>query len=207
MEVEVHPIDPYNLDQKLIVQAVEILKKGGVIVYPTDTIYGLAADILNREAVSRLFKIKRVSTHKLLSLIFSDLKEIANWAHIPNTVYRVMRRVLPGPYTFILPASKEIPRNFLQLQNRRTVGIRVPDSPVARSLVDCLGRPLLSTSVPKGSDDFFTNPLEIADQFRHEIDQILDIGIMPTVPSTVVDFTCNPPEIVREGAGDVEALL
>jgi tRNA threonylcarbamoyl adenosine modification protein (Sua5/YciO/YrdC/YwlC family) len=207
MEVEIHRIDPYNLDQKVIVQAADTLRKGGVIVYPTDTIYGLGADILNRDAVSRLFKIKRVSTQKLLSLIFSDLKDIANWAHIPNNVYRVMRRVLPGPYTFILPASKELPRNFLQLQKRRTVGIRVPDSPVARSLVDHLGRPLLSTSVPKGSDDFFTDPQEIADQYRHDIDQILDIGILPTVPSTVVDFTISPPEIIREGAGDIDALF
>ena len=207
MVVEVQKIDDYNLDKKQIVQAAEILTKGGVIVYPTDTIYGLAADILNRDAVSRIFKIKKVSKQKLLSFIFSDFKEIANWAFIPNNAYRLMRRVLPGKYTFILPASKEVPKSIIHLQKRRTVGIRVPDSLIARSLVECLGRPMLSTSVPKGRDDFFTNPLEIAEKFKHDVDLILDKGITPNIPSTVVDFTVNPPEIIREGAGDINVLF
>jgi tRNA threonylcarbamoyl adenosine modification protein (Sua5/YciO/YrdC/YwlC family) len=204
--VEIHRIDDYQLDEKLLIHAAEILKKGGVIVYPTDTIYGLAADIMNKEAVSRIFKIKKVSRQKLLSFIFADFEDIANWAHIPNGAYRVMRRVLPGKYTFILPASREVPRSLFNIQKRRTVGVRIPDSRVARSLVNHLGRPMLSTSVPKGSDDFFTNPQEIADQYKFQVDLILDKGIMPNIPSTVVDFTVNPPEILREGAGDINAL-
>jgi len=207
MEIEIFQIDPYNVDQKLILQASDLLKRGSVIVYPTDTIYGLAADILHRDAVARIFKIKKVSRQKLLSLIFPDLKQIADWVHVPNSVYRVMRRVLPGAYTFILPAASEVPRSFLKLQNRRTLGIRVPDSAVARSLAEALGRPLLSTSVPKGSDDFITDPREIAEQYRYQIDLILDIGLMPRIPSTVVDFTVDPPEIIREGAGDVRAIF
>ena len=205
--VEIQKIDGYNLDEKLIIHAVKILKKGGVIVYPTDTIYGLAADILNKEAVSKIFKIKKVSKQKLLSFIFADFNDIANWVHIPNKAYRIMRRVLPGKYTFILPASREVPRSIIHLQKRRTVGIRIPDSNVAQSLVTHLKRPMLSTSVPKGIDDFFTNPQEIADQYKYEVDLILDRGVTPNIPSTVVDFTVNPPEILREGAGDTQALF
>jgi tRNA threonylcarbamoyl adenosine modification protein (Sua5/YciO/YrdC/YwlC family) len=153
----------------------------------------------------KIFKIKKISKQKLLSLIFSDLKGIAEWAHIPNGAFRLMRRVLPGQYTFILPASKELPKSIVQ--KRTTMGVRVPDSEVVRRLVGELGRPLLSTSVPKGADDYFTDPGEIAERYSHEIDLILDGGIMPTLPSTVVDFTVDPPEILREGAGDVNALF
>jgi len=198
-------VDIYYPDREQILHAVDILKNGGVIVYPTDTIYGLAADILNKEAVLKIFKIKKVSKQKLLSLIFSDLKGIADWAHIPNGAFRLMRRVLPGPYTFILPASKELPKSIVQ--KRTTMGVRVPDSEVVHRLVEELGRPLLSTSVPKGVDDYFTDPGEIAERYNHEIDLILDGGIMPTLPSTVVDFSVDPPEILREGAGDVSALF
>ncbi len=205
MAVEVQKVDGDNLHRDQILHAVNILKRGGVIVYPTDTIYGLAADIYNKEAILKIFKIKKVSKQKLLSCICPDLKEIAKWAHVPNNVYRLMRRVLPGKYTFILPISKEVPKSILQ--KRVTVGIRVPDSNVARSLVLELGRPLLSTSVPKGADEYFTDPDEIAERYKYEIDLILDAGVLPNIPSTVVDFTLNPPEILREGAGDVNALL
>ncbi|MFC2156036.1 L-threonylcarbamoyladenylate synthase [Acidobacteriota bacterium] len=202
---ELQIVDIYYPDREQILHAVDILKNGGVIVYPTDTIYGLAADILNKEAVLKIFKIKKVSKQKLLSLIFSDMKGIADWAHIPNGAFRLMKRVLPGQYTFILPASKELPKSIVQ--KRTTMGIRVPDSEVVRRLVDELGRPLLSTSVPKGADDYFTDPGEIAENYDHEIDMILDGGIMPTLPSTVVDFTVDPPEVLREGAGDVSVLF
>jgi len=205
MAVEVEIIDDHTSHIKQILRAAKILKNGGVIVYPTDTIYGLAADIYHKEAVSRIFKIKKVSNQKLMSLIFPDLKNIADWVHVPTPVFRVMRRVLPGKYTLILPASKEVPKSVLQ--KRRTIGIRVPDNEVSRCLVEELGHPMLSTSVPKGEDDFFTHPGEIAERFKHEIDLILDAGVMPNIPSTVVDFTVEPPEILREGAGDVDALF
>jgi len=202
---EIHIVDIYNPDRQQIIHAVDILRNGGVIVYPTDTIYGLAADVLNKEAVLKIFKIKKVSKQKLLSLIFADLKGVADWAHIPNGAFRLMKRVLPGQYTFILPASKELPKSIVQ--KRTTMGIRVPDSEIARRLVKELGRPLLSTSVPKGADDYFTDPLEMAERYEHEIDLILDGGIMPNLPSTVVDFSVNPPEVLREGSGDVAALF
>ncbi len=205
MAVEIQTVFLETPSRKQMMHAANILKKGGVIVYPTDTIYGLAADIYNKDAVARLFKIKKVARQKLLSFICPDIQSVSEWAHIPNNVFRIMRRVLPGQYTFILPASKEVPKAILQ--KRRTVGIRVPDCEVARALTQELGRPLLSTSVPKTEDDFFTDPDEIADRYRHDIDLLLDAGILPDLPSTVVDFTVDPPEIVRAGAGDVDALF
>ncbi|MCP4154714.1 MAG: threonylcarbamoyl-AMP synthase [bacterium] len=205
MAVEVQKVYVDNPHRKQMLHAVKILQKGGVIVYPTDTIYGLAADIYNKEAVAKIFKIKKMSSNKLLSFICPDLRSVSDWAHIPNNVYRIMKRVLPGKYTFILSASKEVPKGILQ--KRKTVGIRVPDSEVARSLVEELGRPLLSTSVPKEDDEFFTDPDEIAERFRYEIDLILDAGVLPDMPSTIVDFTSDPPEVLREGAGDVDVLF
>lgn len=207
MPVEVQEIYTDTPHMRMIKHAARVLERGGVIVYPTDTIYGLAADIYNKGAIAQLFKIKKVSKHKLMSLIFSDLKNIGDWVHMSTPVFRVMRRVLPGKYTFILPASKEVPKNVLE--KRKTLGIRVPDNEVSRLLVKELGRPLLSTSVPKGNgvDDFFTDPDEIAERFKYEIDLILDAGMMPNMPSTVVDFSLDPPEIIREGAGDVNALF
>lgn len=205
MAVEVQKVYIDNPNRKQILHAVKILKKGGVIVYPTDTIYGLAADIYNKVAVQKIFKIKKVSSQKLLSFICPDLKEISKWAHIPNNVFRIMRRVLPGKYTFILPASREVPKTLIQ--KRRTVGIRVPESEVARSLAMELGRPLLSTSVPKEADEFFTDPQEIAERYKYEIDLLLDADVLPDIPSTIVDFTQNPPVILREGAGDVNKLF
>lgn len=207
MSVEVQEIYTETPHKRQIKHAVNILENGGVIVYPTDTIYGLAADINRKDAVERIFKIKKVSKHKLLSLIFPDLNDIGDWVHIPNRVFRVMRRVLPGKYTFILPASKAVPKAVLQ--KRRTLGIRVPDNEVSRQIVQELGRPLLSTSVPKGEDhdEFSTDPMEIAEDFPHDIDLILDAGIMPDLPSTVVDFSVDPPEVIREGAGDVGVLF
>jgi tRNA threonylcarbamoyl adenosine modification protein (Sua5/YciO/YrdC/YwlC family) len=207
MAVEVQEIHTDTPHKKLILHAVKILERGGVVVYPTDTIYGLAADIFRKDAIERILKIKKVAKNKLMSLIFPDLKNIGDWVHLSNPVYRVMKRVLPGKYTFILPASKDIPK--AALQKRRTLGIRVPDNEVCRRLVEELGRPLLSTSVPKSEaeDDFFTNPDEIAERYKNEIDLILDAGIMPYLLSTVVDFSVEPPEIIREGAGDVNALF
>ena len=207
MAVEVQEIHTDTPHMRLIKHAVRVLERGGVIVYPTDTVYGLAADIFHKEAIARILKIKNVSRQKLFSFIFSDLKNIGEWVHMPTPVFRVMRRVLPGRYTFILSASKEVPKHILE--KRKTLGIRVPDHEVCRKLVEELGRPLLNTSVPKGEgeDDFFTDPDEIADRFKHEIDLILDAGKMPYLPSTVVDFSVDPPEILREGAGDVSALF
>jgi len=205
MAVEIQHIDLENPHRKQFIHASSILKSGGVIVYPTDTVYGLACDVMNKNAVARIFKIKEVSHQKLLSFIFSDLSDIAKWAHIPNNAFRIMKRALPGKFTFILPASGDVPKSILG--KRRTIGVRVPDCEVARSLVEELGRPLLSASVPKGRDDYFTDPDEIAETFKNDIDLILHAGIIPNIPSTVIDFTTDPPEVIREGAGDISLIL
>jgi len=204
MAVEIQKIDLDHPHKRLLLHAVHILKNGGLIVYPTDTIYGLGADLFNKEAMARIFKLKKTSRQKLLSFICPDLAAVAEWAFIPTSAYRIMRRVTPGKYTFILRANKEVPR--ILLQKRPTVGVRIPDSAVALGLVRELGRPLLSTSVPQGEDDFYTDPAAIAETYRHDIELILDAGILANLPSTIVDMSCEPPCILREGAGDVSLL-
>ena len=205
MAVEIQQVYTETPHKKQIKHAVDTLKQGGVIVYPTDTIYGLAADVYSKSAIDKIFKIKKVSQQKRLSLIFPDLKQISDWVKVPNSVFRIMRRVLPGKYTFILPASKAVPKSLLK--KRSTIGIRVPDNEVSRCLLEELGNPLISSSVPNGADDFQTDPDEIAELFPYEIDLILDAGVMPNRPSTVVDFSVDPPEILREGDGDIDALF
>jgi tRNA threonylcarbamoyl adenosine modification protein (Sua5/YciO/YrdC/YwlC family) len=204
MAVEIEHVYLENPQPRLIARAVEILKNDGIIVYPTDTLYGLGADLFNKNAMNRILRIKKASNHKLLSFICPDLKDISNWALISNDAYKVMKRVTPGPYTFILRASKQVPK--ILLQKRKTVGIRIPDSPTALLLLKELGRPLLSTSVPQGEDGYYTDPQEIAEKYANEIDLILDGGVIFNQPSTVIDFSGSEPQIVREGAGSIEDL-
>ncbi len=204
MAVEVQEINPAHPHRRLLVHAARILRAGGVVVYPTDTIYGLGADLFHKGAMERIMRIKKASRQKLLSFICPDLKEIARWAHVPDYAYRIMRRITPGKFTFVLRASREVPR--ILLQKRDTVGIRIPESAVAVGLALELGNPLLSTSVPMGADDFFTDPLEIAERYRHDLDLILDAGVLANEPSTVVDFTGDAPLLLRAGAGDTALL-
>ncbi len=204
MAVEVQHVYLEHPQKRLIKRAAEILAQGGIVVYPTDTIYGLGIDLFNKKAIERVLRIKKESRHKMLSFILPDLKNISEWALVPDYAYKIMRRVVPGPYTFILKATKKVPK--LLLSNQKTVGIRIPDSIVAQALVQELGRPILSTSVPQGSDGYYTDPMEIAERFRYEIDLILDAGVMFNKPSTIVDFSGPEPEILREGAGDIDNL-
>ena len=201
---EVHKIFPDHPQARLIKHAVEVMKDGGIIVYPTDTIYGLGADLFNKDAMQRILRIKKASKQKLLSFVCPDLKDISNWAVIPNYAYRIMRRVIPGQYTFILRATKQVPK--ILVQKRKTVGIRIPDFKVIQDLLQELGRPILSTSVPQGEDGYYTDPQEIARRFNNEIDLILDAGVMFNKPSTIVDFSADEPNILREGSGSIDAL-
>lgn len=204
MAVEIQKIALDHPHKRLILHAVNILKNGGLVVYPTDTIYGLGADLFNKGAMERIFRLKKTSRQKLLSFICPDLAAVAEWAFVPTSVYRIMRRVTPGKYTFILRASKEVPK--ILLQKRPTVGVRIPDSAVALGLVRELGHPLLSTSVPQGEDDYYTDPVAIAETFKHELDLILDAGVLANMPSTIADFSGPVPALIRQGAGDPEAL-
>jgi len=204
MAVEIFEIYPESPHQRIINKAVEVIKKGGIIVYPTDTIYGLGADLYNKKAMEKVKRIKKMALTKPLSFIMHDLKDISIYAIVPDYAYKVMRRVTPGSYTFVLPATKAVPK--LMLHNRKTVGIRIPNALYAQELVKELGHPLLSTSVPLGEDGYHTDPQEIAENFGNEIDLILDAGVMFNNPSTIVDFTGDVPEIIREGSGDIDAL-
>jgi tRNA threonylcarbamoyl adenosine modification protein (Sua5/YciO/YrdC/YwlC family) len=202
MAVEIQKIDLEHPHKRLLQHAARILENGGLIVYPTDTIYGLGADLFNKGAMERIFKLKKASRQKLLSFICHDLAAVSDWAYVPTSAFRVLRRVTPGKYTFVLRASKEVPK--ILLQKRHTVGVRIPDSAVALGLVRELGRPLLSTSVPQGEDDFFTDPHVIAETFRHDISLILDAGVLANQPSTIIDLSGPAPAIIRRGAGASE---
>lgn len=202
MAVEIQQIDLERPHRRLLQHAARILAGGGLIVYPTDTIYGLGADLFNKGAMERIFRLKKASRHKLLSFVCPDLAAAAEWAYVPTSAYRILRRVTPGPYTFVLRASKEAPK--ILLQKRTTVGVRIPDSPVALGLARELGRPLLSTSVPQGEDDFYTDPLAIAETFRHDVDLVLDAGPLANLPSTIIDLSGPQPALLRRGAGPTE---
>jgi tRNA threonylcarbamoyl adenosine modification protein (Sua5/YciO/YrdC/YwlC family) len=202
MAVEVQRIDLDHPHRRLLQHAARILAEGGLIVYPTDTIYGLGADLFNKGAMERIFKLKKASRQKLLSFVCPDLSAAAEWAYLPTSAYRILRRVTPGKYTFVLRASKQAPK--ILLQKRPTVGIRIPDSPVALGLARELGRPLLSTSVPQGEEEFYTDPQAIAETFRHEIELILDAGPLANMPSTIIDLSGPEPALLRRGAGATE---
>jgi tRNA threonylcarbamoyl adenosine modification protein (Sua5/YciO/YrdC/YwlC family) len=201
---EIQKIFPDHPQARLIKHAVEVMKDGGIIVYPTDTIYGLGADLFNKDAMQRILRIKKASKQKMLSFVCPDLKDISNWAVVPNYAYRIMRRVIPGQYTFILRATKQVPK--ILVQKRKTVGIRIPDFKVIQNLLQELGRPILSTSVPQGEDGYYTDPQEITRRFKNEIDLILDAGVMFNKPSTIVDFSADELNILREGSGSIDAL-
>jgi tRNA threonylcarbamoyl adenosine modification protein (Sua5/YciO/YrdC/YwlC family) len=182
-------------------RAVEALEAGGVIAYPTDTVYGLGCDLMNKNAIERLYAIKRMDRSHPLAFVCPDLSDIAKYAVVENQVYRVLRRLLPGPYTFILPATREVPK--LVHMKRKNVGIRVPGLEVTRALARELGRPIISSTAARPGEEPFVDPNEIDDAFKG-LALVLDGGAGGLVPTTVIDLTTSPPEIVREGAGDVE---
>ena len=193
-----------NPDQRCIDLAVDKLKDGGIICYPTDTVYGLGASIRNKRAIEKISRIKSIANQKLLSFICKDLKDISSYAYVSNHAYKIMRRCLPGPYTFILPATSEAPKRLSQ--KRRTVGIRIPDSILCKTIVDQLGLPILSTSVPAGPNEILNDPYEIERRFGDKLDLILNGGILVSKPSTVVDLTNHKPVIIRKGAGDTALI-
>jgi tRNA threonylcarbamoyl adenosine modification protein (Sua5/YciO/YrdC/YwlC family) len=199
--VKIYPDSPH---QRIVRQAVEILRNGGVISYPTDTIYGLGAAINNKAAIERIYKIKKISNSKLLSFICKDIKDLSQYAYISNSSYKIMKRCFPGPFTFVLPATSKTPKKLYQ--KRRTVGIRVPDSELCRVLVEQLGSPILSTSVPAGPDEVLNDPKEIDRRIGDQIELILDGGILISRPSTVVDLTGDEPQVTRAGKGDVSLI-
>ncbi len=195
---ELHPVTP---QLRFINKAVEILREGGVIIYPTDTVYGIGCDIFNKEALERVYAIKHEAGTKLFSFICPDLKDISKYAKVSDYAYKTMRKLLPGPYTFVLPAAKEVPKTLWTKRN--TVGIRIPNHPVALSLVKELGHPIVSTSVTNRKGDILFNPEEIKNIFNIQVDLMLATGALEGEPSSIVDLSNEEPEVIREGAGDV----
>jgi tRNA threonylcarbamoyl adenosine modification protein (Sua5/YciO/YrdC/YwlC family) len=200
MRIEVNPQHP---EPRKIQKAVDALQSGEVIVYPTDTVYGIGCALGHKRAVDRIFHLTGKDDSQPLTFVCSDLSDIARYAVVENHHYRLIKRLLPGPYTFILPATKEVPR-MLQ-SKRKTVGIRVPHHPVALALLKALGTPLISTSASYRGEETLNDPAEIVARFKG-IELVLDAGYCGVVSSTVVDLTGSEPVIVREGAGPVDAI-
>lgn len=198
---ELHPIDP---QLRFINKAIEVLKNGGVIIYPTDTVYGLGCDIFNREALERIYMIKNEAPSKLFSFIIPDLKDISKYAKVSDFAYKVMKKALPGPYTFVLPAAKEVPKKLWT--KRKTVGIRVPDHKIAQTLAKELGNPIISTSVTNRKGKNYFSPSDIRLNFNLQVDLMLSSGHLEGKSSTIIDLSSEPAEVLREGAGDTTFL-
>jgi tRNA threonylcarbamoyl adenosine modification protein (Sua5/YciO/YrdC/YwlC family) len=199
MLIRIHPDNP---QPRLIKQVVEFLKRGGIIIYPTDTIYGLGCDIFQHRAIERICAIKKVEPQKAqLSFVCYDLSDLSKYAKQLNTpIYRTLKQYLPGPYTFILEASKEVPKIFKTKKN--TIGLRIPDNKIARCIVEELGNPILSASLPGEYVEEYTDPEIIHDNFEKLVDIVIDGGIGGSIPSTIIDFTEGEAEVIREGAGE-----
>ena len=199
--MEFFELHPQNPQVRFISKAVDVLKSGGIIIFPTDTYYGLGCDFFNRDGIEQILSIKNENDTKLFSFICSDLKDIYKYAKVSDYAYRTMKHLLPGPYTFILPAAKVIPKKLWS--KRKTVGIRVPDHSVTLQIVKELGNPIASTSATTRIGEPLTDPFEIKNIFNSRVDLMLASSTMSFEPSSVVDISGEEPEIIRDGAGDV----
>jgi tRNA threonylcarbamoyl adenosine modification protein (Sua5/YciO/YrdC/YwlC family) len=195
-------INPDNPQERLLRKVVDVLKKGGVIAYPTDTYYGIGCDILNKRAIKKIYQLKQRNTTKPFSFICSDLKNISHYAKVSNYAYKTMRRLLPGPYTFILEGSKLVPK--IMLTKRKTAGIRMPNNRICLELVKNLGNPVITTSATRPDGTVFHDPSLIHDFFRSRIDIVIDGGPVAGEPSSVISLIKDIPEVIRRGMGDVE---
>jgi tRNA threonylcarbamoyl adenosine modification protein (Sua5/YciO/YrdC/YwlC family) len=198
-------INPQNPQLRLIRRVIEVLKGGGVIGYPTDTIYGIGCDLFNKEAIERIYWLKKHNRNKPLSFICSNLKDISRYAYVSNYAYKTMRRLLPGSYTFILEATKVVPKMVMTKQ--KTVGIRVPDNPICLTLVRELGHPIISTSVYRLDEELYSDPREIEERFGKSLDLVIDGGIIVAEHSSIIDLTDEFPKVIRKGKGDVSPFI
>lgn len=197
-------INPKNPQPRLIRKVVEVLEKGGVIGYPTDTIYGVGCDLFNPEAIRRIHRLKKMEKNKPLSFICADLKDISHYAYVSNYAYKLMKRLLPGAYTFVLKATKLVPK--IALTKQKTVGIRIPDNRICLALVKELGHPIISTSVYRPDEGLYNDPSEIEDRFGKQLDLVIDGGIIVAEHSSIIDLTDDTPRVIRKGKGDVSFL-
>ncbi len=202
-------IYPDNPNEKAIEQVVDILRKGGIIIYPTDTVYGMGCDISNSKAIEKICKIRGIKPEKAnFSFICYDLSHISDFTRqIDNETYRVIKKALPGPFTFIFNANKNVPK--LLSSNKKTVGIRVPDNTIARSIVKMLGNPIISTSIHDDDEiiEYSTDPELIHEKYEDIVDLVIDGGYGDNEPSTIVDCSEGEFEIIRQGKGDLDQFL
>ncbi|MFO8087590.1 MAG: L-threonylcarbamoyladenylate synthase [Bacteroidales bacterium] len=197
-----------NPSDKKIDMVVDILKKGGVIIYPTDTMYGIACDIYNPEGLKKIALLKGIKSKEAkFSFICKDISDIADYTRpISNPVFKMMKKVLPGPYTFLLTANNKVPKQIQD--NKKTVGIRIPDNNIARQIVEQLGHPMMSSSIPADSEqEYVTNPELMHEKYQHIIDVVVDGGAGEFAQSTIIDCTQDESYVIREGKGEVKSLL
>ncbi len=199
----IHPVNP---QQRLIHQAVDILNGGGVIAYPTDSAYALGCALGNKGAFERLRRIRLLPETHEMTLVCRDLSELGTYARVSNPVYRKIRSVTPGPYTFVLQATREVPRRLIH-PKRKTIGIRVPDNELCRALLTALGEPMMSATLIMPDDEApLTDPYEIRELLEHQVDLVIDGGYCGMDVTSVVAFEDGTPEVLREGVGDVSAF-
>ena len=198
-------INSQNPQMRLIKKAVDVLRQGGIIIYPTDTVYGLGCDLSNKKGIEKIYEIKRRNKKQPLSFVCADLKHISQYAKVTDYAYKTMRRLLPGPYTFILEASRLVPK--IILPKRPTTGIRVPDNNICLSLVRELEQPIISTSVKTVQGEDLGNPYAIEENFGKIVDLIIDGGNINPQPSSVISLVDDTIEVLRIGKGDVSAFL
>jgi tRNA threonylcarbamoyl adenosine modification protein (Sua5/YciO/YrdC/YwlC family) len=201
---QIHPDDPQT---RLIRHAVEIIRGGGVVVYPTDSAYALGCQIGDKSALDRIRRIRKLDDKHNFTLVCRDLSEIATYAKVNNTVYRLLRQTTPGPYTFILQATSEVPRRLMH-PKRKTVGLRVPENPIAAALLADLGEPLMSVTLIMPGDELpLIDPYDIRETLEHEVDLVIDGGYCGMEPTTVVDLADEIPRVMRAGKGGVAPFL
>lgn len=197
-------INGQNPQLRLIRKVVDTLRSGGIIIYPTDTVYGLGCDLFNKKGVEKIYDIKRLSKKDQLSFICADLKDISQYARVSDYSYKTMRRLLPGPYTFVLEATRLVPK--IILPKRQSTGIRVPDNKICLAIVAELGHPIVSTSIKTQQGEYMNDPQEIHEKFKKLVDLVVDGGILAPIPSSVISLVDDQAEILRIGKGDVSAF-
>lgn len=202
--IEIHPVDP---QPRLVAKIVETIREGGLIAYPTDSSYAFGCHIGDKRAMDRIRRIRRTDKGHNFTLVCSDLSEISTYARVDNWAYRMLKAMTPGPYTFILPATREVPKR-LQHAKRRTIGLRVPDHQLVRAVLEALGEPIMSSTLVLPGDDLpLTDPHEIERRIGHDIDLIIDAGPTGIEPTSVIDLSEGTVEVLRVGRGDVSAFL
>ncbi|RJP25446.1 MAG: threonylcarbamoyl-AMP synthase [Deltaproteobacteria bacterium] len=200
--MKVFEINERNPQERLIKQVSGVLGDGGVIVYPTDTVYAYGCDIRERHAIERIYSIKKIPRNKPLSFIFSDISQLHEYVrNISDVAFKIMKRAFPGPYTFIFKASKLVPK--IAITNQKTIGVRIPDHRIPLALVNALGRPILSASVSAADGTYVIEPSDLEKRHKNEVDIIFDCGPKISDPSTVLDFSDGDMKIIREGKGEL----